>query len=281
MKNKKGKRAYRAKKRKPFFIKAPFLFSVLMFFAFCGGIFFAFFAPQVQIKEIKVAGTKKIDANDLSALLDSYADTKMAFGVSKSIILYNLDAAKADLLTRFPQIASIKIKRQFPSTIYAAVQERAQAASFNAGGSWYAIDDLGVVFEKTSDCGGFIEIRKDGDFSRINLGAELVNKGLLQKILIFKAGVEAGGEISIPEAYIASADRVDFKTNFDWDIYVNPKKDLEWQISKFRAVASDPDFLAIKNNLSYVDLRFSRVYVKQKQQQTQQTLTEVGDSLPK
>jgi cell division septal protein FtsQ len=259
------KRPYRAKKRKPLIFKAPFWFTILLISAFAGGISFACFSPWLQVTDIKISGAQTIGDKNIASTIEASAKKQLVFLPSKSILLFNLGQAKQELLKQFPEAADIQIKRQFPSTIYAAVMERSPIAAVDVGdGSFYIIDDTGVFFKKSPDNSGLFEINAGFGGPELKTGAVAVAKDLLQKILRTKVSIENNAGVKLAQAAIKNGERIDFTTAEGWQIFVNPQGDLDWQVSKLAAVAADPAFIAQRKTLDYVDLRFTRVYVKQK-----------------
>jgi cell division septal protein FtsQ len=265
MAGRKYKRPYRAKKKKTFLFKAPFWFSLILLAAFGGGISFACFSPWFQVKDVKITGANIANGSGLTNLLRASAQKQLAFLPSKSILLFDMQAAKRELLKQFPEVADIQIKRQFPGTIYAAVLERSPIAALRAAdGSWDIVDDTGIYFKKSQDLAGLFEISAGLSRNSVNVGQAAIDKSLLQKILRTKVSIENDASIPLAGAAIINRERVDFTTVDGWRIFTNPQGDLDWQVSKLQAVTSDQAFAAQRKNLDYVDLRFTRVYVKQK-----------------
>jgi len=265
MAGRKFKRPYRAKRKKPFFFKAPFWFSLILIAAFGGGVSFACFSPWLQINNVKVTGADAASSDKLTHLLEANAQKQLAFLPSKSILLFNMQAAKRELLKQLPEVADIQIKRQFPGTIYAAVLERSPIAALQAAdGGWYIVDDTGIYFKKSQNPDGLFEIDAGLAQKAIDIGQAAIDKDLLQKILRTEVSIESDANIPLASAVIRNGERVDFTTAEGWQIFTNPQGDLDWQVSKIEAVAGDPAFAAQRKSLDYVDLRFTRVYVKQK-----------------
>lgn len=259
------KHPHRAKRKKPLILKAQFWYTIILAAAFGGGVTFACFSPWFQIKDIKVSGTNAEKQGDFTDTLQASAQKQLAFMTSKSILLFDLQGAKQELLKRFPEVADIQIKRQFPSTIYAAVSERLPAAALSAlGGGWYIVDDTGTFFRRSDVGEGVFKISGDFGQKTVDFGQTIIAKDLLQNILRARVGIENNAGIPLSGAAIKNSERIDFTAAEGWQIFVNPEGDLDWQVSKLQAVAADPAFAAQRKNLDYVDLRFTRVYVKQK-----------------
>jgi len=119
-----------------------------VFNGFFGWNFFACFSPWLQVANVEVAGAQKINSDDFVKKIQDTAQKQLAFFPTKSILLFNINAAREELLKEFPQLADIKIERQFPSTIYAAIVERSPSAAIkNEKGDYYIVDDNGIFLK--------------------------------------------------------------------------------------------------------------------------------------
>lgn len=237
-----------------------------MFSVVCGGVWLVCFSPALEVKEISVAGAEKINSQDCVRLIEDEVNKKIAFLDSKSILLFNLDQTRKDLLAHFPQIQDIKIERQFPSKILASVEERRGVAIYIDGaGKKFQIDDAGIAFEEATDQMGLLQIGAARS-TQINIGEPAINKEMLLGILRIKAEMQLSDGINVANATIETPERVNLQTQDGWYVYFNPLKDIDSQLSKLAAVINDESFKAKKTNLEYVDVRFTRVYLKEKSQ---------------
>lgn len=269
MARKSYKKPHRAKKKKSLLAKAAFWRSAFFVVAIGGTVWLVCFSPALEVKEINVAGAERIDSRDCVDFIQGEVNKKIAFFDSKSILLLNLDQTKKELLDKFPQIQDIKIQRQFPSKIYASIEERRGVAIFVDGnGKYYSIDGDGIIFEEAKgDTTDLLQISGSRD-DDLSLGKAVVKKELLSNILRMKGDVQSTTQIIITSAIIATPERVNLKTSEGWYIYFNPIKDIDDQFLKLGAVLIDDSFKAKRRNLEYVDIRFTRVYLKEKTLET-------------
>jgi cell division protein FtsQ len=259
------RRPHRAKKKKPFFAKAWFWRSVLLLALLGGGIWFVCFSSVLEVKEVTVAGTQKVDRQDCVDVISAEVTKKIAMFDSKSILLFNLDQAKKDILAQFPQIQSIKIERQFPSRIMAQIEERRAVATFNDGSKVFLLDDQGIAFQEASTSADLLQI-SDSRATAARPGGTVIGKDVLAAILRMKSQIQSASGILVERAVIATPERINLLTQEGWYIYFNPLKDIESQLTKLEAMISDDSFKAKRANLEYVDIRFTRVYLKEKSQ---------------
>jgi len=259
------KKPHRAKRKKPLYAKAAFWRLVLGCFVILGGIWLVCFAPVLEVKEINVSGSEKINNQDCAKIIEQEVAKKIALFESKSILLFNLDRVKKEILAKYPQIQDIKIEREFPSKIFASLQERRGVAFLNNNNDkFYLIDGDGIAFEECAQQTDLIEITNDRQ-QEVNLGSQVIPKDLLSTILKIKGEMQSSMQINVLMVDIATAERLNFQTSDGWFVYFNPLKDTGTQLTKLAAVLGDETFKTKKANLEYIDVRFTRVYLKEKQ----------------
>ena len=258
------KKPYRAKRKKPLLAKASFWRSLGVTAAAGGAVWVVCFCPALEVKEVNVEGAQKINAQDCAQMIQEEINKKIAFFDSKSILLFNLEQAKKEILAKYPQLQDIKIVRQFPSKIYASVEERRGVAVYvDSRGKRYSVDIQGIAFEEAADPEGVIEI-VDSRGPEVEAGGQAITKELLSGILRMKGAIDGEGKITVLNAKIETLERINLQTSEGWFIYFNPLKDIEDQLVKLDAVLADPAFNAKRSNLADLDIRFTRVYLKEK-----------------
>lgn len=256
------KKPHRAKKKNPLWVKPVFWRSLILITGAGGAVWLICFSPALEVKEIEVAGTKRIDNGICAKMIESEVAKKIALFNSKSILLFDTDQIKKDLLARFPQAQDIKIERQFPSKIIASVQERRETAIFAANNGYYLVDNDGIAFEQTPPRTDLLEI--SGQDRAVEIGQNAIDKNTLGVILRIKGEIDSTADIAVVSAAIVANERINLLTKEGWYIYFNPLKDVDSQLEKLKAVASDELFGQKRNNLEYIDIRFTRVYLKEK-----------------
>ena len=61
---------------------------------------------------------------------------------------------------------------------------------------------------------------------------------------------------------LVSNSRFNAKTQEGWEIYFNPKENLDWQLTELALVLKQKIPPDERKNLEYIDLRFNKVYIK-------------------
>lgn len=238
---KRYRKPYRVKrKRKPIF-KNKWFWRVILGLIFAGVSFYFFFlSPIFQIKEINISG-KPVFCEKIQKLMNG-----------KNIFLINFDEIKKETLKEFPKIAEVNLKRNFPDKIIGDIEERQPVAVFNQGEEFFFIDREGIIYEKTTPDTPLLKIKKAETGS-------LLKNNLMSSILDIELKLKDDFKISIEEVLVVSEDRLNIKTIEGWQAYFNPLKDLNWQLTKLKAVLESEIPQAKRKNLEYIDLRFGNL----------------------
>jgi len=277
------RKPHRFKIKKPV-VKNRFFLSGFFIFVFLIVILYSlFFSDFFQIKEVVVSGNKKVLKEEIIKVAENEFLKKKLFFPAKNILLVNLGNIKENILDAFPQIADVKIKRKLPKTLSFNILERKGVAQFcrafelftkeesqTVYQKCFLLDEEGVVFEEIIKDNIFlpkIVLSKNQEKNELELGQEIIENQLLSGILdIFSQLKDLN--IETKEFLIVSEERINVKTLDNWEIYFNPKEDLDWQLTKLKAVLKNIP-LEKRNDLEYIELRFGN-FAPPKYRQTEE-----------
>lgn len=290
MKKYRYKKSYRAKKRKS--IIRLILYSRLFWLSclvliILGVIFyFVVFSSFFQIEEIRITGNKKVSTENLKSIIICQINKKIVFFISKSIFLANLPEASREILEEFPQITEADLKRDFPDVITVKIEEReaigvwCQPRTFNAesiesienntekvqgqDSNFFYIDKEGIIFEKISESeinAQILMVKNLASIEDLQLGKKVIEKEQLNQILKIESKLKNDLKVPFREISIISEKRLNTKTTEGWEIYFNPKKDIDWQLSELDFLLKEKIPPDKRRNLEYVDLRFEKIYI--------------------
>jgi len=262
-KYKKKKFSPRKKKRNNL-VKTKFTWLFISFLMLFFIIFyFVCFSSFFQISDIKIFGNKKISFESLNEIVSKKVTHRLGFFYSQSIFLVSSNSLRETILKTFPVISDVSIKKKYPKVLLVKVKERNPVALFccQEANCFYA-DKEGVIFEKTDYKKGDFIIKNNDFFcdSRV-ISERLAKPEEMNKILKIKKRLFNINILS-HSAEIISEQRLNFTTEEGWDIYFNPKESLDWQLDKLKFLLREKIEPEKRKNLSYIDLRFTRVYFK-------------------
>jgi cell division septal protein FtsQ len=240
----KYRRPHQFKRKKSFLINRFFWLSILSILVIGGIFYFLFLSNFFQVKEIRVEGEKEVSEEKILLVFPL-----------KNIFLINLGEIKNDILDKFPQIGEVEIKRKFPDVLEVVVSERTAVANWCGKQQCFLLDNNGIVFKEKISENNFSEIGSVQN-SEFSLGEKMVGEEDLSKILNISSYLKSNLELPLEKFVIFSEDKLAAKISEGWEIYFNLQKDIDWQLTKLRAVLEEKIPSENRKDLEYIELRF-------------------------
>jgi len=257
-------------------LKNRFFWLGILIIIFLFSIFyFLFFSEFFQLEKVIISGNEKVPVEDIRKLIESTIKKKILVFQTKSIFLTSKNQIQEIVFRNFPQIAKVDFKKQLPQTLVIKIEERKPVAIVSSEKNDFLIDKEGIIFEEIlGDNLQLIKIKGPNLEKEIKLGEKVVEKELLSQILEVKSQIEnalkipivdeAGASSSpfantntrVTEVLIVSEERLNFKTFEGWEIYFNPQKDSNWQLTKLKVDLENLIPFERRKNLEYIELRF-------------------------
>ncbi len=245
-------------KRKKSILKNRFFWlGILIFIFFISVFYFVFLSSTFQVKKITLAGLRTVSADELNKLVENKLTNKILFFKTKNIFLIKSDAIKNDILNRFPEIVEVKIKKNYPASLSVAITERTGTALWcSVPEQCFQIDNEGIIFASSTDT-TLIRIADQRNEKQLSLGKKVIEKDILAKI-INQIYPLLNTELKIPlqEFIYAADDKFIAQTSENWQIYFNLQDDINWQMTKLKAVLADKIPPDQRKNLDYIEVRF-------------------------
>jgi cell division septal protein FtsQ len=111
--------------------------AVLLLATLLAAGYFLWNAPFFQVQSAQVLGNSRVDANDINAVL----------GINgKPIFALRAAELEQSLLAAFPEIASVAVQIELPSSVQARVVERVPVLTWRQGDTIQLIDQEGFAF---------------------------------------------------------------------------------------------------------------------------------------
>ena len=115
-----------------------------------------------------------------------------------------------------------------------------------------------MIFEISRGDDLLLKLEKQGDQESWSLGEEKITPGLLSRIKDISAELK-DLEVYSKRIVVISSERVNVITSGNWQIYFNPQENLDWQITKLKAVLEEYITPEERRQLEYIDLRFGNL----------------------
>jgi hypothetical protein len=242
------------KKKKSIFSRKEF-WLVIFFALLASGVFYLVcFSSFVQIKEIKISGNQKVSAEAIKEIVKKRSEKNILFFPSQSIFLADLNQMSKDVLEKFMLIGEVKLKRNFFNALSVDVSERKPVAVLLQGENIFNLDEKGIVFEKAFLEDGLMMIidRQKNN----NLGEKAIDEEKLSHILSINSKMKSDLNLPIQWIEIESDDKLNLVMTEGWQAYFDLKKDVDWQLTKMKAVLEEKIPPERRRDLEYIELRF-------------------------
>lgn len=129
------------------------------------GIFLLFNSSEFRVQQIQTSGLTRLTGNDLNAVLNISGE---------SLVWFDAQQAKNDLLIAFPEMKDIQISLAFPNQIRIAAVERQPVLSWQTEKQVYWLDAEGVLIPPRGEVGDLLKINASSP-PPIMLSTENVN----------------------------------------------------------------------------------------------------------
>jgi cell division septal protein FtsQ len=249
-------RHQRRRRLKPILSNRFFWLGLLILVFLLSLFYFLFFSEFFQTEKIIVTGEERASKEELRLLVEKKLENKILFFKTKSIFLVNLNETRKEILNNFPQIAEVEISRRLPDAINILVVERLSLAVWCREENCFLLDKEGVIFEETSPETSLPKIIDKQNLTTPALGERIIEKEGLCQIIEIKSKLDDGLKIQIAEVFFIAEERLNLKTSEGWEIYLNPKGDIGWQLTKLRVDLEEEIPPERRKDLEYVELRF-------------------------
>ena len=123
----------------------------------------------------------------------------------------------------------------------------------------FLLDKLGIIFSQPSEVDQkLFKITKLGSQNELILGQAIIDSQTLNQILDIFSRIEKneGLKLIIKEFEIESDEKLNLITDQNWKIYLNPKGDIDWQLTKLEVSLKEIP-LENRKKLDYIELRFN------------------------
>jgi len=251
---KQRRKPHRYKKRKPIYRNLFLWLGIFVLLLSFSLLYFLFLADFFQVKEINVAGLQEVLQGRLKLLVQERAENNILSFPTRSIFLVDTGKMTEDILRKFPLISKVEISRNFPDSLNVSVAERKGLASFCGENVCFAMDEEGVVFENDGDTKPLI--RTLISENEIHLGDKVIEKEELRQLLEINSYLEMDLGVAVKELIIASAEKLTVLTQEGWELYLNPREKIEWQLTKLKVLLNEKIPQGERERLEWIELRF-------------------------
>ncbi len=242
------------KKKKSIFKNRFFWFGTAGLIIIIGLCYLIFLSPVFKIKKIEILGSFKfLTAQEISLKTDKF--------LSKNILFLNKKEIKDELSKSFLILNNVEVKRRLFSNLEILAVERKSVANFCNNEKCFFVDKEGIAFKEIAADPLYITL--------ISAKAEeikypqVISKELLDSILLAGDGMKKIVGLEAKECIFAPL-KLEIKTDQGWTAILDPKKDIENQISNLNLVFKNKIGEENAEKIDYIDVRLDKIFYMMK-----------------
>lgn len=199
--------------------------------------FLLFFSELFKVKHIRIT------VDDL--YLRKEAGNYLISSLGHNLLLVNTDKIEQDMLSQYPEIEELKVKKRLLSSLSVDIKQR-NALAHICFQDCYLIDKSNTIFADP-DQNPEISIYVNYPVKEIGMDEQV-----LSEILKISDFIES-------YKFVLSGSNLDVETAESWHIYLDLSMDIDLALVKLNLLL---DEIKETKNLEYIDLRFSKAYYK-------------------
>ena len=226
--------------------------------------YFLFFSDIFKIKEIEARIGESSLKKDIENVLEK--------SLGENFFLANSSLIEKEVLRKYSQIEKAEVKKKFPNGLVLEIKKREPVAIFclEVTSDCFLIDKQGIIFGDLMFRGrtskhseeGLITIFSEEETK--NLGEKVISEEKMNQILEIYDNLEKKLKINIDRFILIGDKRLNVKTKSGWEIYFSFDSDIKFNLTKLKLVLEKEIPPLTREELEYVDLRFSKLYYKYK-----------------
>ncbi len=219
--------------------------------------YLALWSNWLSVQSVSVSGAANVPAAEIAAAAQQQAETRFGPLTSRGILVVSTSTLAEQLKQQFPDLATVEVKKRWPSSLQVTVTERRQALAWQSGSRWYLIDQTGMVYQESASQPAGVVTVVDGSGLPQEVGKQVAGAGFITVLdEIQKQMTTAGWPVSqfrIPETTF----EVQAVTNRGWYVVFDTTRSIAAQVTALKTA------LGTEQPGSYADTRIpGRVYLK-------------------
>jgi hypothetical protein len=195
----------------------------------------------------------------------------------RNLLFFRKASIEGTLLSKYPNLEKVEVKKDFPDKIEVAVTERESGIILVSNGRNLAIDQKGVAYQEVdldNPEEGLEEVLTLHDQSekQADLGSSIIDKNYIEYLISVREHLRDDFEIEIQKR-VETPSIVSFDTRFTtlsgWQIFFDQSIPLEKELEMLRVVLENKIPPEKRDLLEYIDLRLdNKVYYKFKDEES-------------
>ncbi|PIR94590.1 hypothetical protein COT97_00360 [Candidatus Falkowbacteria bacterium CG10_big_fil_rev_8_21_14_0_10_39_11] len=222
-------------------------------------IYWLFFSPQFQIREINIGGINKISQEKFDNIVNEYRYSRKYYIFPRNnLLIFSGDGLRGRIGESY-LLQKIDIYKDYPGYLEIWVEEKDSNIVWLTDDYCFHLDQEGVAIE-TCDSASRSNIIKIKDVSN---NAVLISRGVVQAETLDKMirAKEALSEFVTPDVFHYQDDgpfSLRVTTDQTFDIYLNLEEGIEAQVQRLKLLLTQDKIQQDLPQIKYFDLRFGK-----------------------
>ncbi|PIT97848.1 MAG: hypothetical protein COT71_04090 [Candidatus Andersenbacteria bacterium CG10_big_fil_rev_8_21_14_0_10_54_11] len=225
-----------------------------------------FFTDLFVVQAITVVDARP---HTQSAAHDILEESIASAPFHRNIFFVDPTALEAAVRSRLPQVRTVHVTRQLPGTVKSIIQEKEPAFLLLSGGTYYFVDDAGIVYEEArlENLPGIVlpTVKNDDLAAAATIGTAAVERQFvtfiqqMNELLPDRVGAHLA-KIHIPSL---AAREIHVRLDNNWRILFDATRSADVQLSVLEVLLRETISAEEYAALEYIDLRIpNRVYYR-------------------
>ena len=262
------RRPHTFKKKQNIFCNKLFWLTLIIVFLLLGIVYFIYFSSVFEIKSITIEkkevvespGVSKVSQETIQNINDLASmeiKNRLLFWDSENIFLFNSGSLEKEIKNNNPQLLTAEVRKKWPNKINIYLENKVGVVLLEKEEELFLLDNNGEIFARANSLDlDLPKLSKPGYL--LDSKEPILSNEELVKVLKIKNNLD-GLNIIIDQFVVSSKDKLVVKTSQGWEIYLTLQTDLDWQLTKLKAVLEEKIPPEKRKDLEYIEVRFGNL----------------------
>lgn len=259
-----SKKARQIKKVKSAVFSWASLWITVSILCFLSLLYFLFFSQYLQIKNIEISGTIKLNQDEFKNFVNNNINKNFLFIKSRSYFLVSKKNTEKLSLLNYPLIEDIKVSKNFPNSIKITIKERQPIFSLCGSNGCFDIDRGGISFLERAAQN--LESARFECPKEIKLGSQAIGEDLFAILKNIEDKLKDFGDINASQVLFSdNLSKITVNTEAGWQIFLSKEASISTQFANLSLALDQKIPPEKRQDLEYIDLQFTdKIFYKYK-----------------
>lgn len=221
-------------------------------------IYFMVISSSLSVTQVQVEGNSNIPSQKILEVFNEFGNSRAILIRRNNFFLLSQGRINTALSDRIPEIKAIESNRHWPNGITLKVTERNPGFVILSAGSYYLVDDEGIVVKAVEAPDGLLVVEDQ-------LSEEFKSKEMLStKLAPFMTSMQRQWQEKLSTPIVRAkfpgkaSSEVEFVTGAGWSVLFDTARPAAGQLGSLLILLSQQISTRDQERLAYIDLRLSK-----------------------